>query len=79
MSMGTDPTPIRVTPKHSYKAYNNLHRVQSQMLQQGASVEQIIQFANEADRIHKLSLHRGQIEPITQAANSVGAEVHWIN
>ena len=79
MSKGTEPTPIRVTPRYSLKGEENLHRVQSQMLQQGASTQTIIEFANEAERIRKLPAVNGQIEPITQAAKHVGAEVHWVN
>lgn len=79
MSKGTEPTPPQLTPRYSLKGEENLHRLQSQLLEQGASTETIIRFANEADRIRKLPHIEGQIEPITQAAYSIGAEVHWIN
>ena len=79
MSKGTEKTPIQVTPRYSLTGQQNLHRVQSQMLQQGASTEAILEFAKVADETRQRPGIVGQIEPITAAAHAVGVEVHWTN
>lgn len=76
---GTDPTPPQLTARQSLTKHQNVHRLQLQLRQQGASVETIIQFAQEADRVDGMPHVTGQIEPIATAARSVGAAVHWIN
>jgi len=79
MSKGTEPTPIRITPRYSLTGQQNLHRVQSQMLQQGASTATILEFARVADETRQRPGVTGQIEPISTAARAVGVEVHWTN
>jgi hypothetical protein len=79
VSKGTEKTPLQLTAKYSLNGEQNMHRLQSQLLQQGASTDTIIAFATEADRVRKESTIPGQIHPISSAATHIGAELHWIN
>jgi hypothetical protein len=79
MTKGTDPTPIQLTPRYSLRGDQNAHRLQLQLRQAGASLETLIKFHEEVDRIRQTPGIQGQIQPITEAARAIGAEVHWID
>jgi hypothetical protein len=80
VSKGTEPTPPQLTARYSLNGEQNMHRLQSQLLQQGASTETIIKFADEAMRVKNApGALPGQIQPISEAARTIGAELHWID
>lgn len=79
MAKGTEPTPIQLTPRYSYWGGENVSLLISQLRAAGADTETILKFDQEVSRLRdELGPESGQIDPITRAAESIGAEVHWI-
>ena len=77
MSAGTDPTPPQLTPSWHMLGIDNVETMARQLRDQGVSEEKILEFRETAQRLR--AEQPGQVFPLTEAAESIGAEVHWIN
>jgi len=74
---GTDPTPPQLRLRYSKIGQENLESAVKQLSEQGVGSADLVRFRVLADELR--SPESGQIEPLTQAAMSIGAEVHWID
>lgn len=76
--MGTEKTPLQVTPSYSKTRAQNLLAVQTQLIEAGL-VAQADQFLSEYQGLIASRPRRDLDEhPITIAARKVGATVHWV-
>lgn len=78
MGMGTEPTPVQVTPSHTNTRQQNLNLVRTQLIEAGL-IAQADQFLAEYEA-QTAALRRRELDehPITLAARKVGVDVHWV-
>lgn len=77
---GTEPAPIELTARYSLWGPENVSRLISQLRKAGVDTSTIVKFDHEVTRLRdELGESGGQMEPITQAAELIGAKVRWIN
>lgn len=75
MSKGTDKTPPQIRANYSKSGRDNMDLAMKQLLGQGVPVKDVTTFATVAEG--ESSATSGQFEPLTKAAESIGAEITW--
>lgn len=78
--MGTEPTPLQVTPRFGLSRVQNLARLQQQLIA-GGKIAESVRFLEEYERARRAMAGRfptAADHPITTAARAVGVEVHWV-
>jgi hypothetical protein len=76
--MGTEPTPIEVTPRWSNSRAQNVQLVQRQLFEAGKILESYKFLTEYGDA--QAAYRRGELSehPVTSAARTVGANVRWV-
>lgn len=74
---GTEPTPIRLTPRYSKTGDENLQIMLKQLEDGGATADDVARFTACVRQLR--AVNEGQIVPLSEAAHAIHAEVHWIN
>jgi len=76
--MGTEPTPVEVTPRWSNSRAQNVRLVSIQLIEAGKALE-ADRFLQEYDKA-QAKYRRGELSehPVTAAARTVGVDVKWV-